>query len=120
MALTLVNSPGDPSLDNKFSVWFQGSAILYTIDDQGVWNTQNPDWNPDEDQFFGETHYPGDQTPGDTNHHLDVHGMSRLYSGSWLDVNAQNNRVNSSTDGTGIWADAPHFHIWDVRYSNLP
>jgi len=88
VALSLVNSPGDPSLDNKFSVWFQGSAILYTIDDAGVWNTQNPDWIADEDQYFGETHYPEDQTPGDTNHHLGVHGMSRLYSGSWRDVNS--------------------------------
>lgn len=120
VAVGTVPSPADTTQANKFSVWFQSGSILYTIDDNGVFNTSNPNWSSDESAFMGEVHNNDDQVPGDTNHHLRINSLLRLYNGSWHDVNALNNKSNNSAHGAGDWADAPHFNIWDKRYSSLP
>jgi hypothetical protein len=116
----VMTSPKDTVVTEKYSVWLQNGVLLFTINDVGKYSYTNPDWTADENQYMAEVHNTDDQVPGDTTDHLRVNTLQRLWSGSWLDVNAKNNKFNTTTHGTGDWADDPHFHVWDERYSNQP
>jgi len=114
-----MNSSSEYGTVDSYAVFTNGSAVteflindIEEADESLSWN-----WTANQDQWFGETHYPQDQTPGDLDHPVEFYNIASLHAGVWQNQNTAAEEKNTSPYGSGSWPTGNAFEIWDTRYS---
>lgn len=117
--------PGIISVDSKnrgstdvFTTYLDtgNGYIHYQINNQTQVSTI-PDWTPNDQQWFAETHSDADHVVGGYNHHSLFGSVGYLYSGRWHYVNASSSMYNTASYGDYSISGSSSFVVWDTRVS---
>jgi hypothetical protein len=118
VAAGVVPEPKNFPVADHFTVYEKGKKeALFLINSEGIFNVEL-EWNPDEAQWYGEAASYSDQTPGDTNHHVEFYGTQHLHESEWLNQNALGGQQNTSPYGQGTWGNGAYMYIWDERFNS--
>jgi len=119
MMIYPMTSASEYGLVDQYSVYTNGNKdVQFVIDGENYSPSGiTLDWTANQDLWMGETHFPQDQTPGDTQHEVEFYNIGSLEAGVWTAQDAVAGRVNTTTYGAGSWSTGNSFEIWDTRYS---